>query len=40
MHQVALRSTFLCDSCIAGKNQQFFKIKDDKLYSILNGIGK
>ena len=40
MHQVDLISTFLCDSCIAGKSQQFSKLKDDKLYSIVNGFDK
>ena len=27
MYQVGLLSAFLCDSCIAGKSQQFFKLK-------------
>ena len=36
MHPVALLSTFLWDSCIAGKNQQFFKLRDDLLGTLSN----
>ena len=32
MYQIGLLSTFLCDSCIAGKSQQFLKVRDDELY--------
>ena len=38
MYEVGLFSTFLCDSYIAGKSQQFFKLKHDKLYSSLISI--
>ena len=40
MHEIDLLSTFLCDSSIAGKRQQFFKHSDEKLYSIVNGFDK
>ena len=33
MPQVGLLSTFLCDSCITGKIEHFFKLRDDKLYT-------
>ena len=36
----ASRFTFYCDTCIAGKSQQFFKLRGDKLYSIMNGFNK
>ena len=38
--QVGLLSTFLRDSCIVGKSQQFFKLRDDKLCFIVNGFDK
>ena len=40
MHQVDLFSIFLCDTCIAEKSQQFFKIRDDNLYIIVKGFDK
>ena len=36
MHQVSLLSAFLCDSCIARKSQQVFKLKDNKLYPFVD----
>ena len=33
-----LRFMHCCDSCIAGKSQQFLKLRDDKLYTIVNGF--
>ena len=38
MHKVDLLSTFLCDLFTAGKSQHFIKLRDDRLYFIVNSF--
>ena len=42
MPQLGLLSIFLCESCVAGKSQQFFKLRNKNSYTrtIVNSFDK